>query len=88
LQESQLAQGNYIRTGSIDASLCGHGLIDTVTPNQVITLLRQKADAAGANGLTDVSCGPGPVDEINGCMSAIACDATMVRAMTPDTANK
>src|SRR5271163_2556635 len=46
LQQSQLDQGNYIRTGSIDASQCGHGLIGTVTNKEVINLLRQKADAA------------------------------------------
>jgi len=88
-QESQLdSNSNYIRAGSIDTYLCRKGLIGTITDAKVITVLRQKAQAAGANGLTDVSCEPGPIDEIGGCVASIACQATMIKTVTPDTADK
>jgi hypothetical protein len=87
--ESQLANdNNYIRVGSIDTFLCRRGLIGTMTDGKVITALRQKAYASGANGLTDVSCEPGPVDEIAGCFASIACQATMIKTVTADTADK
>lgn len=87
--ESELEnKPDYIRAGSIDTYLCRKGLIGTMTDDKVITVLRQKANAAGANGLTDVSCQPGPVDELNGCMASIACQATLIKIVTPDTANK
>lgn len=88
-QEDQLANNNnYIRAGSIDAFLCRQGLIGTMTDAKVITVLRQKAHAAGANGLTDISCEPGPVNELGGCMASIACQATIIKTVTPDTADK
>ena len=88
-QESQLENNsNYIRAGSIDAFLCRRGLIGTVTDGKVVTVLRQKAHASGANGLTDVSCEPGPIDEIGGCVASIACQATIIKTVTPDTAEK
>jgi hypothetical protein len=88
-EESQLEKNNnYIRAGSIDAFLCRRGLIGTVTDAKVITVLRQKAHASGADGLTDVSCEPGPIDELRGCMASIACQATMIKTYTPDTADK
>ncbi len=88
-EESQLANdNNYIRVGSIDTYLCRRGLIGTMTDGKVITALRQKAYASGANGLTDVSCEPGPVDEIAGCFASIACQATMIKTVTADTADK
>jgi len=88
-EESQLENdNNYIRVGSIDTYLCRRGLIGTVTDSKVITVLRQKAYTSGANGLTDISCEPGPIDEIRGCDASIACQATMIKTVTPDTANK
>ena len=81
-QESQLdTNSNYIRAGSIDAYLCRRGLIGTVTDEKVITVLREKALDSGANGLTDVSCQPGPIDEIAGCVASIACQATMIKTV-------
>ena len=88
-EESQLANdNNYIRVGSVDTYLCRQGVIGTMTDGKVITVLRQKAYASGANGLTDVSCEPGPVDEIAGCFASIACQATMIKTVTADTADK
>jgi hypothetical protein len=88
-QEAQLENSNdYIRAGSIDTFLCRRGLIGTVTDGKVIAVLRQKAQASGANGLTDVLCEPGPIDEIGGCVASIACQATMIKTVTPDTADK
>jgi hypothetical protein len=82
-QESQLANRNdYIRAGSVETYLCRHSFIGTFSDEEVIMALRQKARAAGANGLTDVSCEPGPVDEISGCVSSIACQATMIKTVS------
>jgi hypothetical protein len=84
-QESQLANRNdYIRAGSVETYLCRRSFIVTFTNKKVITVLREKAYAAGANGLTDVSCEPGPVDEIGGCVSSIACEATMIKTDTAE----
>jgi len=86
--ETQLAANNdYIRAGSVDTVVCRHGLVATTTQDRVVDLLRQKALAAGANGLTDVSCEPGPVDEFSGCAVSTACQATLIKTVTPDTAN-
>src|SRR5260370_37060147 len=61
--EAQLSsKGDYIRVGEIDAYLCNRGFIGIATDTQVTRVLRQKAQAMGANGLTDVSCGRGPTD--------------------------
>jgi hypothetical protein len=79
-EDTQLAsKDNYIRAGSVEAYMCRKSLLANVTNDEVIGLLRQKAHDAGANGLTDVSCGPGPVNELGGCMMSIACSATLVK---------
>ena len=78
--EAQIAgDTNAIRAGSVEAYLCRRNLLTNVTNDDVITVLRRKAHDAGANGLTDVSCGPGPTSELGGCMMAIACSATLVK---------
>jgi hypothetical protein len=86
-EEAQLASKNdYIRVGEIDAYVCNRGLIGTATDTQVITALRQKAQAMGANGLTDISCGHGPTDDLHGCNASIACTATALKIVSSDTA--
>jgi hypothetical protein len=78
--DAQLAaKSDYIRAGSVEAYLCRKSLLANLTDDEVLTVLRQKAHEAGANGLTDVSCGPGPVSEFGGCMASIACSATIVK---------
>jgi len=87
--EAQIAgNSNAIRAGSVEAYLCRRNLISSVTNDDVITVLRQKAYEAGANGLTDVSCGPGPTSETGGCMMAIACSATLVKIVETSPTNK
>jgi hypothetical protein len=78
--DAQLAaKSDYIRAGSVEAYLCRKSLLTNLTDDEVLTVLRQKAHDAGANGLTEVSCGPGPVSEFGGCMASIACSATIVK---------
>jgi hypothetical protein len=86
-EEAQLANKNdYIRVGEIDTFLCSPEVIGTTTDAQVITALRQKAQAMGANGLTDISCGHGPTDDLRGCSASIACSATALKIVSPDQA--
>jgi hypothetical protein len=88
-EEAQLAnKTDYIRVGEIDTYLCNRGFIGTATDTQVITALRQKAQAMGANGLTDISCGHGPTDDLRGCNASIACTATALKIVSSDTAAK
>ncbi len=87
--EGQVARNaNAIRAGSVEAYLCRRSLLTNVTNEDVISVLRQKAYDAGANGLTDVSCGPGPTSEMGGCMMSIACSATLVKIVDSDSGNK
>jgi hypothetical protein len=80
--EARLAgTDNYVRAGSIDAFVCRKNLLGDVSDERVITVLRKKALDAGANGLTDVSCGPGPSDELSGCVSSRACSATIIKTV-------
>jgi uncharacterized protein YbjQ (UPF0145 family) len=84
--EAQLASKNdYIRVGEIDTYLCNRGVIGTTSDTQVIRALRQKAQAMGANGLTDISCGRGPTDDLNGCNASIACSATALKVVSSDS---
>ena len=84
--EAQLAnKSDYIRVGEIDTYLCNRGIIGTTTDGQVITALRQKAQAMGANGLTDISCGHGPTDDLHGCDASIACSATALKVVASDS---
>jgi hypothetical protein len=87
--DAQLAgKSDYIRAGSVEAYLCRKNLLTNLTDDEVLTVLRQKAHDAGANGLTDVSCGPGPVSEFGGCMTSIACSATIVKIVESSSAPK
>jgi hypothetical protein len=86
--EQLVGRTDYIQVGSVDTVECQHGLMGSATEDIVIGALRQKALEAGANGLTQISCQPGPIDELKGCLSAIACQATMIKTVTSDTANK
>jgi len=87
--EGQIAANvNAIRAGSVEAYLCRRSLITNVTNEDVISVLRQKAYDAGANGLTDVSCGPGPTTEMGGCMMSIACSATLVKIVDSSSSDK
>src|SRR5689334_14042860 len=84
-EDAQLSHAdNYIRAGSIDASMCFRALGDS-SDDAVIMLLRQKAHDMGANGITDVSCGRGPVMGFR-CLAARACSATALRIVSPDDA--
>ncbi|SRR6266851_921186 len=87
--DAQLAaKSDYIRAGSVEAYLCRKSLLTNLTDDEVVTVLRQKAHDAGANGLTDVSCGPGPVSEFGGCMASIACSATIVKIVDSSSTAK
>ena len=87
--EAQVAgNANAIRAGSVEAYLCRRSLLTNVTDEDVMAVLRQKAHNAGANGLTDVSCGPGPTNEFGGCMMAIACSATLVKIVETSPTGK
>jgi hypothetical protein len=76
---------NYIRAGSIDAYLCFRALGHS-SDDAVIMILRQKAHDMGANGITDVSCGRGPITGFT-CLASRACSATALRIVTPDDAS-
>jgi hypothetical protein len=83
--EADLAGNNdYIRVGSINAYKCHLSLLGGVKGDEVVQMLRRKARDMGANGLTDLSCGSGPVDELSGCVSSTACSATALKIVTPD----
>ena len=87
--EAQLAdRTDYIRAGSVEAYLCRRSLLTNITDDEVVGVLRQKAYDAGANGLTDVSCGPGPTNELGACMMSIACSATLVKTVASGSAGK
>ncbi len=76
---------NYIRAGSIDGYLCFRALGHS-SDDAVIMLLRQKAHDMGANGITDISCGRGPITGFT-CLASRACSATALRIVTPDAAS-
>jgi hypothetical protein len=80
------SHSDFVEVGELDAYLCNRGFIGTRTNDEVITVLRQKAEAMGANGLTAVSCGAGPTDELGGCTASIACSATALRVVAPAAA--
>lgn len=85
--DSQLSRAdNYIRAGSIDAYMCFRALGNS-SDDAVIMLLRQKAHDMGANGITDISCGRGPITGLT-CLASRACSATALRIVTPDDASK
>ena len=87
--DAQLAtKTDYIKAGSVEAYLCRKSLLTNLTDDEVLTVLRQKAHDAGANGLTDVACGPGPVSEFGGCMASIACSATIVKIVDSSSSGK
>jgi len=87
-EQSWLANhDDFIQVGELDAYLCNRGVIGTRTDDEVINVLRQKALAIGANGLSGISCGRGPSDEINGCTASIACNATALKVVTPGSVN-
>jgi hypothetical protein len=84
--DAQLSHAdNYIRAGSIDAYMCFRALGHS-SDNEVIMQLRQKAHDMGANGITDVSCGRGPITGIT-CLASRACSATALRIVSPDDAS-
>jgi hypothetical protein len=86
-EQSWLANhDNFIQVGDLDAYLCNRGMIGARTDDEVIDVLRQKALAMGANGLTGVSCGHGPTDDISGCSASIACSATALKVVASGTA--
>ncbi|MGH7000566.1 MAG: hypothetical protein ACREEA_03580 [Stellaceae bacterium] len=88
-EQSWLAShDDFVEVGELDAYLCNRGVIGTRTNDEVITVLRQKAQAMGANGLTGIACGHGPTDETNGCDASLACTATALKVVAPGpTAN-
>jgi hypothetical protein len=77
---------DFVQVGELDAYLCNRGVIGTRTDDEVIDVLRQKALAMGANGLSGISCGHGPTDDASGCSASIACSATALKVMTPASA--
>ena len=86
--DSQLAgKDNYIRAGQVDAFLCRRTFLTNLSDDDVVAVLRQKALDAGANGLTDVSCQPGPVNVFDGCTTSIACSATLLKIVESGLVN-
>ncbi|HLW70377.1 MAG TPA: hypothetical protein VKS22_07125 [Candidatus Binataceae bacterium] len=86
-EQSWLANhDDFVQVGELDAYLCNRGVIGTRSNDEVINVLRQKAQAMGANGLTGISCGNGPTDDLNGCNASIACSATALKVVTPASA--
>lgn len=84
---SKLSPDTYIRVGSLSASACDNGFLGGAGQEEVIAMVRRKAQAMGANGLSDLSCGHGPSNEAVGCFSSITCSATALKVVLPSSSD-
>lgn len=80
---TKLSPDSYIRVGSLSASSCDNAFLGGPGQEAVVMMVRQKAQAMGANGITDLSCGHGASNEAAGCFSSTTCSATALKVVPP-----
>jgi hypothetical protein len=76
-QPGELNGVEYLKVQTITAWSCDESLfgIDTTDQDQVVAKIKEKAQSAGANGITNLECKKGPP----GCTSSMTCTATAVK---------
>ncbi len=67
----------YLKVETITAWSCDESLfgINTTDQNDVVAKIKEKAQSAGANGITNLACEKGPP----GCTGSMKCTATAVK---------
>jgi hypothetical protein len=85
-QPGELNGVEYLKVQTITAWSCDESLfgIDTTDQDQVVAKIKEKAQSAGANGITNLACEKGPP----GCTSSMKCTATAVKVAAGSTQTK
>lgn len=76
-QPGELNGVEYLKVETITAWSCDESLfgINTTDQNDVVAKIKEKAQSAGANGITNLACEKGPP----GCTGSMKCTATAVK---------